>query len=158
MTHNTENTEPCIERCGVSAHRGRTSPLNPITADKYLKKVDIFEKDGTIKFDKLKPYVVDAADCLYSGCVVIRNKFIEAAKNHNYREMYRLIIASYAANDEDVPFFIRAVAGFRFNDIWQLFADITADALDYIIRLAIEEELEDKGLLEEDDGCVGMTD
>ena len=49
MTHTNENTEPCIERCGVSAHRGRTSPLNPITADKYLKKVDIFEKDGTIR-------------------------------------------------------------------------------------------------------------
>ena len=157
MTHNTENQEPCIERCGVSAHRGRTSPLNPITADKYLKKADVFEKDGTVKFDKLKPQIGDAVDCLYSGCVVIRNKFIEAAKNHNYREMYRLIIASYAANDEDVPFFIRAVAGFRFNDIWELFADITADALDYIIQLAIEEELEDEGLLEEDE-ALGLTE
>ena len=157
MTHNTENQEPCIERCGVSAHRGRMSPLNPITADKYLKKVDVFEKDGTIKFDKLKPYIADAADCVYSGCVVIRNKFIEAAKNHNYREMYRLIIASYAANDEDVPFFIRAVAGYRFNDIWELFADITADALDYIIQLGIEEELDDEGLLEEDE-ALGLTE
>ena len=157
MTHNTENQEPCIERCGVSAHRGGTSPLNPITADKYLKKADVFEKDGTVKFDKLKPHIGDAVDCLYSGCVVIRNKFIEAAKNHNYREMYRLIIASYAANDEDVPFFIRAVAGFRFNDIWELFADITADALDYIIQLAIEEELEDEGLLEEDE-ALGLTE
>ena len=157
MTHNTENQEPCIERCGVSAHRGRTSPLNPITADKYLKKADVFEKDGTVKFDKLTPHLGDAVDCLYSGCVVIRNKFIEAAKNHNYREMYRLIIASYAANDEDVPFFIRAVAGFRFNDIWELFADITADALDYIIQLAIEEELEDEGLLEEDE-ALGLTE
>ena len=157
MTHTNENTEPCIERCGVSAHRGRTSPLNPITADKYLKKVDVFEKDGTIKFDKLKPYIGDAVDCLYSGCVVIRNKFIEAAKNRNYREMYRLIIASYAANDEDVPFFIRAVAGFRFNDIWETFAELTADTLDYTIQLAIEEELEDEGLLEEDE-ALGLTE
>lgn len=157
MTHTTESQEPCIERCGVSAHRGRTSPLNPITADKYLKKVDIFEKDGTIKFDKLKPYVADAADCMYSGCVVIRNKFIEAAKAHDYREMYRLLTAQYAANDEDVPFFIRAVAGYRLNDIWELFADFTADGLDYIIRIAIEEELEDDGLLEEDD-ALGLTE
>ena len=124
-----------------------------------LTSPDMFatEKDGTVKFDKLKPYIGDAVDCLYSGCVVIRNKFIEAAKNHNYREMYRLIIASYAANDEDVPFFIRAVAGFRFNDIWELFADITADALDYIIQLAIEEELDDEGLLEEDE-ALGLTE
>ena len=157
MTHNTENTEPCIERCGVSAHRGRTSPLNHITADKYLKKADVFEKDGTVKFDKLKPHIANAVDCLYSGCIVIRNKFIEAAKNRNYREMYRLIIASYAANDEDVPFFIRAVAGYRFNDIWEFFADITADALDYLIQLAIEDELEDEGLLEEDE-ALGLTE
>lgn len=158
MIYTTENTEPCIERCGVSAHRGRTSPLNPITADKYLKKVDVFEKDGTVKFDKLKPYIADAADCVYSGCVVIRNKFIEAAKNHNYREMYRLLIASYASNDKDVPFFIRAVAGFRFNDIWQSFIEITADTLDYTIQLAIEEELEDAGELEEDGAAAGMME
>ena len=157
MTHTNENQEPCIERCGVSAHRGRTSPLNPITADKYLKKVEIFEKDGTIKFDKLKPYIADAADCLYSGCVVIRNKFTEAAKNHNYREMYRLIIASYAANDEDVPFFIRAVGGLHTKGVWQFFAEITADKLDYLIQLAIEDELKDNDN-SYDDNAVGMTD
>lgn len=36
----------------------------------------------------------------------------------NYREMYRLIIASYAANERMPPFFIRTVAGFRFSEIW----------------------------------------
>ena len=158
MTHNNENTEPCIERCGVSAHRGRTSPLNPITADQYLRKAGIFTEDGNVDYDKLEPFADDAADCLYSGCVVIRNKFIETAKNHNYREMYRLLIASYASNNKDVPFFIRAVAGFRFNDIWQSFIEITADTLDCTIQLAIEEELEDAGELEEDEDAAGMME
>ena len=157
MTHNYETKEPCLERCGVSAHKGRVSPLNPITADQYLQKAGVFDKDGAINFDNLKFHIADAADCLYAGCVVIRNKFIEAAKNHNYSEMYRLIVASYASNDEDVPFMIRAVAGYRLNDIWELFADFTADGLDYIIQIAIEEELEDDGLLEEDD-AVGLTE
>ena len=157
MTHTTENTEPCVERCGVSAHRGRTSPLNHITADQYLQKAGVFDKDGAINFDNLKFHIADAADCLYAGCVVIRNKFIEAAKNHNYKEMYRLIVASYASNDEEVPFFIRAVGGLHVKGVWQMFAEITADKLDYIIRIAIEEELEDDGLLEEDD-AVGMTE
>ena len=157
MTRTNENQEPCIERCGVSAHRGRTCPINPITAGQYLDKAGVFTKDGDVDYDKLEPFADDAADCLYSGCVVIRNKFIEAAKNHNYKEMYRLIVASYASNDEDVPFMIRAVAGYRLNDIWELFADFTADGLDYIIQLAIEEELEDDGLLEEDD-TVGLTE
>ena len=157
MTHNYETKEPCLERCGVSAHKGRVSPLNPMTADQYLRKAEIFTKNGNVSYDKLEPFADDAADCMYSGCVVIRNKFIEAAKNHNYSEMYRLIVASYASNDEDVPFMIRAVAGYRLNDIWELFADFTADGLDYIIRIAIEEELEDDGLLEEDD-AVGLTE
>ena len=157
MTRTNENQEPCIERCGVSAHRGRTCPINPITAGQYLDKAGVFTKDGDVDYDKLEPFADDAADCLYSGCVVIRNKFIEAAKHHDYKEMYRLLAASYAANDEDVPFFIRAVAGYRLNDIWELFADFTADGLDYIIRIAIEEELEDDGLLEEDD-AVGLTE
>lgn len=158
MTHNTENQEPCIERCGVSAHRGRTSPLNPITADKYLKKADVFEKDGTVKFDKLKPHIGDAVDCLYSGCVVIRNKFLEAAKLHDYNEMYRLLVAQYAVIEEDVPFYIRAVAGLHTEGFWQLFAELTADKLDLIIELAIEEELEDEGGLEEDGAAAGMTE
>lgn len=157
MTHITENTEPCIERCGVSAHRGRTSPLNPITADKYIRKAGIFTKDGDVDYDKLEPFADDAADCLYSGCVVIRNKFIEAAKRHDYKEMFRLLAASYAANDEDVPFFIRAVGGLHTKGVWQFFAEITADKLDYTIQLAIEDELEDEGLLEEDE-ALGLTE
>ena len=157
MTHNTENTEPCIERCGVSAHRGRTSPLNRITADQYLKKADLVGKDGGLKYDKLMPMIDDAADCLYSGCVVIRNKFIEAAKHHDYKEMYRLLAASYAANDEDVPFFIRAVGGLHTKGVWQFFAEITADKLDYTIQLAIEDELKDNDD-PYDDNAVGMTD
>ena len=157
MTHTNENTEPCIERCGVSAHRGRTSPLNRITADQYLKKADIVSKDGGLKYDKLMPVIDDAADCLYSGCVVIRNKFIEAAKRHDYKEMYRLLAASYAANDEDVPFFIRAVGGLHTKGVWQFFAEITADKLDYLIQLAIEDELKDNDD-SYDDNAVGMTD
>ena len=158
MTHNTENTEPCIERCGVSAHRGRTSPLNRITADQYLKKADLVGKDGGLKYDKLMPMIDDAADCLYSGCVVIRNKFLEAAKLHDYNEMYRLLVAQYAVIEEDVPFYIRAVAGLHSEGFWQLFAELTADKLDLIIELAIEEELEDEGGLEEDGAAVGMTE
>ena len=92
-----------------------------------------------------------------SGCVVIRNKFIEAAKAHDYREMYRLLTAQYAANDEEVPFFIRAVGGLHVKGVWQMFAEITADKLDYIIQLGIEDELEDEGLLEEDD-ALGLTE
>lgn len=157
MTHNTENTEPCIERCGVSAHRGRTCPINPITAGQYLNKVGIFTEDDDVDYDKLEPYADDAADCLYSGCVVIRNKFIEAAKRHDYKEMYRLLVAAYAANDEDVPFFIRAVGGLHTKGVWQFFAEITADKLDYAIQVAIEDELEDEGLLEEDE-ALGLTE
>lgn len=157
MTHTTENTEPCVERCGVSAHKGRVSPLNPMTADQYLRKAGIFMKDGYVDYDKLEPFADGAADCMFSGCVVIRNKFIEAAKAHDYREMYRLLTAQYAANDEEVPFFIRAVGGLHVKGVWQMFAEITADKLDYIIRIAIEEELEDDGLLEEDD-AVGLTE
>ena len=157
MTHITENTEPCVERCGVSAHRGRTSPLNPITADQYLQKAGVFDKDGSINFDNLKFHIADAADCLYAGCVVIRNKFIEAAKAHDYKEMYRLLTAQYAANDEDVPFFIRAVGGLHVKGVWQMFAEITADKLDYLIQLDFEDDLEDDGLLEEDD-ALGLTE
>lgn len=157
MTHNTENTEPCIERCGVSAHRGRTCPINPITAGQYLNKAGVFTEDGEVDYDKLEPFADDAADCLYSGCVVIRNKFIEAAKRHDYKEMYRLLVAAYAANDEDVPFFIRAVGGLHTKGVWQFFAEITADKLDYAIQVAIEDELEDEGLLEEDE-ALGLTE
>lgn len=95
MTRTNENQEPCIERCGVSAHRGRTCPIDPITAGQYLDKAGVFTKDGDVDYDKLEPFADDAADCLYSGCVVIRNKFIEAAKHHDYKEMYRLLAASY---------------------------------------------------------------
>ena len=157
MTRTNENQEPCIERCGVSAHRGRTCPINPITAGQYLDKAGVFTKDGDVDYDKLEPFADDAADCLYSGCVVIRNNFIEAAKHHDYKEMYRLLAASYAANDEDVPFFIRAVGGLHTKGVWQFFAEITADKLDYTIQLAIEDELKDN---EDpyDDNAVGMTD
>ena len=157
MTRTNENQEPCIERCGVSAHRGRTCPINPITAGQYLDKAGVFTKDGDVDYDKLEPFADDAADCLYSGCVVIRNKFIEAAKAHDYKEMYRLLTAQYAANDEDVPFFIRAVGGLHVKGVWQMFAEITADKLDYLIQLDFEDDLEDDGLLEEDD-AVGLTE
>lgn len=157
MTHNTENMEPCIERCGVSAHRGRTCPINPITAGQYLNKAGAFTEDGDVDYDKLEPFADDAADCLYSGCVVIRNKFIEAAKRHDYKEMYRLLVTAYAANDEDVPFFIRAVGGLHTKGVWQFFSEITADKLDYTIQVAIEDELEDEGLLEEDE-ALGLTE
>lgn len=156
MTHKYETKEPCLERCGVSAHKGRVSPLNPMTADQYLRKAEIFTKNGDVSYDKLEPFADDAADCMYSGCVVIRNKFIEAAKAHDYREMYRLLTAQYAANDEEVPFFIRAVGGLHVKGVWQMFSEITADKLDYIIQLGIEDELEDEGLLEEDD-ALGLT-
>ena len=157
MTRTNENQEPCIERCGVSAHRGRTCPINPITAGQYLDKAGVFTKDGDVDYDKLEPFADDAADCLYSGCVVIRNKFIEAAKAHDYKEMYRLLTAQYAANDEDVPFFIRAVGGLHVKGVWQMFAEITADKLDYLIQLDFEDDLEDDGLLEEDD-ALGLTE
>ena len=81
----------------------------------------------------------------------------EAAKAHDYREMYRLLTAQYAANDEEVPFFIRAVGGLHVKGVWQMFAEITADKLDYIIQLDFEDDLEDDGLLEEDD-ALGLTE
>jgi hypothetical protein len=128
-----------------------------MTADQYLRKAGIFTKNGDVDYDKLEPFADDAADCMYSGCVVIRNKFIEGAKAHDYREMYRLLTAQYAANDEDVPFFIRAVGGLHVKGVWQMFAEITADKLDYIIQLGIEDELEDVDDPDYDN-AVGMTD
>ena len=51
----------------------------------------------------------------------------------------------------------RAVGGLHVKGVWQMFAEITADKLDYIIQLGIEDELEDDGLLEEDD-ALGLTE
>ena len=157
MINTGKNTEPCSAFCGVPAQRGRTTPLNPMTAKDYLRITGFMDKE--CKAVDPDDFIVEAMECaeyLNDGCALIRNKYLEAAKTQDEDAMYNLFVNQMAVNEKPVPFIVRAIAGLRNEGLWRTFAQAVADELEFLLQTEIEEELD--GLLEEDDGCVGMTD
>ena len=157
MIHTEKNTEPCSAFCGVPAQRGRTTPLNPMTAKDFLRCTGFMDKD--CKAADPDDFIVEAMECaehLNDGCALIRNKYLEAAKADDEDAMYSLFVDQMAVNEKPVPFIVRAIAGLRNEGLWRTFAQAVADELEFLLQAEIEEEL--NGLLEEDEDYVGMTE
>ena len=150
-----KETTPCEVFCGVKPHTGRTGRLNPLTAFAHLHRIGFLDERGRLRDRAVfLDEAIDAANYIYDGCIAIRNRYLEAAKEHDEDAMYELYVEQMAVAEEPVSFTVRAIRGIEDGKIRLAFFEAVADEIEYLRN--IEDFSEDVDPDDEDDTIEGI--
>ena len=150
MVEANEFYEPIFETNGDPVEYDIASPLDPISAEDYLRRIGFINDDDSINSQMFEEELTDTVNCMYGSYGVIRSRFLSAAGRRDFSEMFDLLSMQYALDGKDLPFTLQAIRLLE-KSIWPLLAMKTAYILDSFIRQDIQAELEGLGDLEEDD-------
>ena len=164
-----KETTPCEAFCGVKPHTGRTGGLNPLTAFAHLHRIGLLDERGRLKDRAVfLDEAIDAANYMYDGCIAIRNRFLEAAKEHDEDAMYRLYVEQMAVAEEPVSFTVRAIRGLEDEKIRLAFFEAVADEIEYLRNIEDFPDDDDSGdeddvykgfrIASDDESFIGQTD
>ena len=164
-----KETTPCEVFCGVKPHKGRTEGLNPLTAFAHLHRIGLLDERGRLKDRAVfLDEAIDAANYMYDGCIAIRNRYLEAAKEHDEDAMYKLYVEQMAVAEEPVSFTVRAIRGLEDERIRLAFFEAVADEIEYLRNVEdfsddVDSDDEDDAYKDiryasDEDNFVGQTD
>lgn len=149
MVDANELYEPIFETNGDPVEYDIASPLDPISAEDYLRRIGFINDDDSINRQMFEDELMEAVNCMYGSYSVIRSRFLSAAGRRDFSEMLDLLSMQYALDGKDVPFSLQAISLLE-KSVWPMLAMETARMLDRFIHSDIQAEMEELGDLEED--------
>ena len=150
MVEANEFYEPIFETNGDPVEHDIASPLDPISAEAYLRRIGFINDDDSVNRQMFEDELMEAVDCMYGCYSVIRSRFLSAAGRRDFSEMFDLLSMQYALDGKEVPITLQAIRLLE-KSIWPMLAMETARMVGRFIDSDIQAEMDEWGDLEEDD-------